>query len=110
MNTQLSAICIANTQIREINGLYSLSDLHKASGGQSKHKPPFWLRNQQTIDLIEKLTELQICNLEQNQALSEAVKQVLLEDTASLRENANPTRFNLKESGVHKMYTSHEIS
>lgn len=46
MNNQISAICIANTQIREINGLYSLSDLHKASGGQNKHRPSLWLRNQ----------------------------------------------------------------
>lgn len=119
MNTQLSAICIANTQIREINGLYSLSDLHKASGGQSKHKPPFWLRNQQTIDLIEKLTELQICNLEQNQELSEAAKQVLLEDTDSLRENVvkvingglNQGTYVCKELVVHYgMWISPEFS
>lgn len=71
MNNQISAICIANTQIREINGLYSLSDLHKASGGQNKHRPSLWLRNQQAVDFIEELTRAQICALEQNQALSE---------------------------------------
>ena len=87
MNTQLSAICIADTQIREINGLYSLADLHKASGGQNKHRPSLWLRNQQAIDFIEELTKAQICALEQNQELSAQAKQALLDDENSLREN-----------------------
>jgi KilA-N domain len=35
------------------NGLYSLNDLHKASGGDAKDKPSEWLRNQKTQDLLD---------------------------------------------------------
>lgn len=44
---------------RDVVGRYSLNDLHRAAGGLDKHKPAFWLRNEQTEQLI---TELQICN------------------------------------------------
>ena len=32
-----------------------MNDLHKASGGENKNRPAFWLQNQQTIDFIEHL-------------------------------------------------------
>ncbi|WP_312120276.1 KilA-N domain-containing protein [Kosakonia cowanii] len=44
---------------RDILGRYCLNDLHRAAGAQDKHKPAFWLRNEQTDQLIG---ELQICN------------------------------------------------
>lgn len=47
-------IQIASTNIRNINGLYSLNDLHKASGGENRHKPNLWTSNQQTIDFIKE--------------------------------------------------------
>lgn len=49
MDAQLS---IGNTAIRQIDGLYSLNDLYKASGGVSKNRPNFFLSNQQTKDLV----------------------------------------------------------
>ncbi|AAZ18881.1 hypothetical protein Psyc_1028 [Psychrobacter arcticus 273-4] len=52
-------ITILDHIVSTIDGLYSLNDLHKASGGRVKHKPAFFLRNEQTKEIV---TELQICN------------------------------------------------
>lgn len=46
---------------RDIFGRYCLNDLHRAAGAHDKHKPAFWLRNEQTDQLI---SELQISNSE----------------------------------------------
>ena len=37
------------------NGLYSINDLHRASGGLAKHRPENWYRLQATINLISFL-------------------------------------------------------
>lgn len=52
MNAQLS---IGTSAIRQFDNLYSLNDLHKAAGGEKKHQPNRFLRNEQTQALITEL-------------------------------------------------------
>jgi hypothetical protein len=49
-----NSLTVCDILIREdAEGRYFLNDLHKAAGGEKKHRPNYWLENQQTIDLIE---------------------------------------------------------
>lgn len=51
-------LTIQETRIsRNENGLYSLNDLHRAAGGEKRHSPSYWLKNQQTVELIDFLAE-----------------------------------------------------
>lgn len=55
------SITIANITIhQDEHGRYCLNDLHKAAGGLPKHRPAQWLRSQQTKELIEELSSVQI--------------------------------------------------
>jgi hypothetical protein len=47
-------ISSANIKINS-DGLYCLNDLHKAGGGDKKHLPTAFFRNQQTIDIVAEL-------------------------------------------------------
>ncbi len=56
MELPRNTLTIADTAIRQdAEGRYCLNDLHRASGGESKHQPAFWLRNAQTRALIEEI-------------------------------------------------------
>jgi len=51
------ALTVLNTDIRIHDGLYSLNDLHKASGAEEKHAPNRWLRIDQTKALIAEIEQ-----------------------------------------------------
>lgn len=55
-----TALTIAGTAVRQMNGLYSLNDLHKAAGKEEKNKPSEWMRNQQTQDLVSEISKVGI--------------------------------------------------
>lgn len=51
------ALSISNTPIRfDDSGRYCLNDLHKAAGGESRHQPAFFIRRDETKELIKELT------------------------------------------------------
>ncbi|WP_323842968.1 KilA-N domain-containing protein [Moraxella sp. Pampa] len=51
----MSNLIVANTSISQHNGFFSLTDLHKSSGGADKHKPSNFMRNDETKELIAEL-------------------------------------------------------
>lgn len=53
----MNALTIANFSIRTSDNLYSLNDLHKSSGGNAKHQPTNFMRNEQTQELIHAIEE-----------------------------------------------------
>lgn len=48
-------LAIGNITIRQLNGLFSLNDLHKAAGGEAKHQPALFMRMEQTQALITEI-------------------------------------------------------
>lgn len=52
----MAALTILTTKIRQIDGLYSLNDLHKAAGGEDKHKPANFIRLDTTQELIAEIS------------------------------------------------------
>ena len=50
-------ITILDHAINMIDGLYSLNDMHKASGSDKKHQPAFFMRNKETKDLVDELKD-----------------------------------------------------
>jgi hypothetical protein len=52
----MSNLIISDLTIRQdAEGRFCLNDLHRASGEEQRHRPKYWLENQQTQDLIAEL-------------------------------------------------------
>lgn len=51
----MTNLVISNQAISTHNGLFSLNDLHKSSGNDEKHRPTWFLRNDETQALIAEI-------------------------------------------------------
>jgi hypothetical protein len=51
----MAHLIISSKDIRTLDGLYSLNDLHKAAGAENKHRPNYFLNNQHTKELIAEI-------------------------------------------------------
>ena len=57
-------VTICEVQIgQDAQGRYCLNDLHKAAGGENRHRPSIWTENNQTKELIEEISKAGITAL-----------------------------------------------
>ena len=55
MSQALQSFTIGEIAVRQLDGLFSLNDLHKAAGGEAKHQPALFMRMEQTQALIAEI-------------------------------------------------------
>ncbi|WP_057092529.1 KilA-N domain-containing protein [Comamonas thiooxydans] len=54
----MNAVIIFSTDIRQDSeGRFCLNDLHRAAGGENRHRPSLWVENQQTRALTQELSK-----------------------------------------------------
>lgn len=75
----MAHLIISSKDIRTLDGLYSLNDLHKAAGAENKHRPSLFIRTVQTQELIaeiEQSTDMCLDGNDQNPNLGLGLKTV----------------------------------
>jgi len=75
----MTHLSILSKDIRILDGLYSLNDLHRARGARRNHQPANFIRldtTQVLINEIERSSDLRIDNLDQSSNLSIAMKAI----------------------------------
>lgn len=75
----MNSIVIAEVSIlRDEHGRFSLNDLHRAAGGESKHRPNYWLDSKQVKELISEIEIAGISAIQSKQGLGTfAVKELV---------------------------------
>lgn len=58
-----SSLTIDSIAIRELDGLFSLNDLHKAGGSKAKDRPNYFLANEKTQALIVQIEQGRISGI-----------------------------------------------
>ena len=82
-------ISIAGLTINQSsNGLYSINDLHKASGGMKKHQPDKWFQLQSTTNFVRYQEEKAI-----SQALNQGSKNLVVETIEGRNYGGNSGTF-----------------
>jgi len=72
-------LSIADVKVRtDVDGRYSLNDLHKAAGAENRHRPSMWMENQQTQALIAELEKAGITAFESKQRIGTFVVKELV--------------------------------
>lgn len=70
----MTNLVISNHTIsQDKNGFFSLNDLHKASGGEPKHKPTNFMRNAEVQELIAEIEQVSNLRLEQKSVAYETI-------------------------------------
>lgn len=57
MPQNVHALKLGAIAVRQHDGLYSLNDLHRAAGGEERHKPAFFLRMEWAQDLQHEIAK-----------------------------------------------------
>ena len=71
VNPNSQPLLIGNFTIRQDGeGRYCLNDLHKASGGQDRHKPKYWTGLIQTKELVQEVCKGVIPPLDEKQVIT----------------------------------------
>lgn len=66
----MQPLIIIETTIRQdAEGRYSLNDLHRAAGGEVRHRPGIWLQNDQTQALVSEIEKDGIPSIFKKQGL-----------------------------------------